>query len=257
MPVDNTSKHSINDASRSRASFSNHGSSLGAAGFVSPYDEGQKSSFLSNSGDTAIVNPPEKGMPNFEIGVAWDNVEIPSIRKKGGFLNKLLGKDKLSPVSSKGIDLDVGCLYTLKNGKRGVIQAFGELFGNLENEPYIFLSGDERTGDADGEDEKIIINGAKWSEIKQIIIYIYIYSGASKWDEVQPQIQVRVPGENPMIVSLHAKRQQLPLCAVAGLENIREGIKMTNFLEYFPGHAEMDRAFGYGLEWTDGQKQQR
>ncbi|MEM9469031.1 MAG: Tellurium resistance protein TerA, partial [Pseudomonadota bacterium] len=91
-------------------------------------------------------------------------------------------------------------------------------------------------------------------KIKRIVVYLYIYGGAKSWECVRPQIQLRVPSEKPMVVTLQAKRQELALCAVAGLENVRGGIKMTNYLEYFPGHAEMDRAFGFGLDWTDGQK---
>jgi len=252
-----SSKSAIENATKSRATFSRHGNaSLGDAGFVSPYDEGQKGSFLSEVGATSIVNPPQDGLPNFEIGVAWDNVEMPKDKSQsaGGFLNKLLGKSKSKFKKSSGVDLDLGCLYELQNGKRGAIQAFGENYGDLKTAPFIQLSGDERTGEAEGEDELITVNGASWSEIKKIIIYIYIYDGADSWQKVKPQIQVRVPNEKPMIVSLHAKRQELALCAVAGLENIRQGIKMTNYLEYFPGHAEMDRAFGFGLDWADGQK---
>ena len=257
MSDEGSSKQSIMAATKSRASFSTHRKSMGAAGFISPYDEGKQGSFLSESGETAIVNPPAGGLPDFEIGVAWDNVIPPKQKSTGGFLNKILGKDKSAskPSKHKGIDLDLGCLYELQNGQRGAIQAFGELFGNKEDSPYIKLSGDERTGEAEGEDEMITVNGAKWSEIKQIVIYIYIYSGATNWEAVKPQIQVRVPGEKPMIVSLHAKREELALCAVAGIENVRQGIKMTNYLEYFPGHAEMDRAFGFGLEWDEGVKQ--
>ena len=239
-----------------RATFSEHNQSLGASGFISPYDEDQRGEFLSSPGETSIVNPPEGGLPNFEIGVAWDNVELDEKKSKGGLLNKLLGKQKAAAKSS-GIDLDLGCLYELQNGKRGAIQAFGENFGKFDQAPFIELSGDERTGDAEGEDELITVNGAKWNDIKKIVIYIYIYSGASNWQAVKPQIQVRVPNEKPMIVSLHAKREELALCAVASLENIRKGIKMTNHLEYFPGHAEMDRAFGFGLDWDDGKKHSR
>jgi tellurite resistance protein TerA len=255
MTGDSSSRHSLIDATKSRATFSAHNKSLGASGFISPYDEEQRGEFLSEPGETAIVNPPENGLPDFEIGVAWDNVPMPK-KPTGGLINKLLGKKK--PIlKAQGVDLDLGCLYELKNGKRGAIQAFGDNYGAFKHAPFIELSGDERTGDAEGEDELITINGAQWNEISKIVIYIYIYSGADSWQAVKPQIQVRVPGEKPMIVSLHAKRQELALCAVASLENIRKGIKMTNHLEYFPGHAEMDRAFGFGLDWDDGQKQPR
>jgi tellurite resistance protein TerA len=172
-----------------------------------------------------------------------------------GFFDKILGKASAQQEpSAHGIDLDIGCLYELKNGGRGAIQAFGDMYGSLEAEPYIHLSGDERTGDAEGEDELIKVNGRMWDEFKRIVIYIYIYEGAKNWETVKPQIQVRVPEEKPMIVTLKARRQELALCAVAGLENVRGGIKMTNYLEYFPGHAELDRAFGFGLEWAEGQK---
>lgn len=250
--MSDSSKDSILEATRSRAKFSTHANSKGAAGFISPYDDSQEADFLSRPGQTAIVNPTKEGIKDFEIGVAWDNVTLSGKPKKSGFISKLLGKH--NPVSSSGIDLDVGCLYELKNGKRGAIQAFGEMYGALEQEPYIYLSGDERTGDAEGEDELIKVNGRQWDQFKRIVIYIYIYGGASNWETVKPQIQVRVPEEKPMIVTLKAKREELALCAVAGLENIRGGIKMTNFMEYFPGHAEMDRAFGFGLEWAEGRK---
>ena len=249
-----SSKNSIMEATRSRAKFSSHAVSKGAAGFISPYDDSQEAEFLSQPGQTAIVNPSKEGIKDFEIGVAWDNVKPPK-EAKAGFLNKLLGAAKATATPKhQGVDLDVGCLYELKNGERGAIQAFGDMYGSLDVEPYILLSGDERTGDAEGEDELIKVNGAKWDEFKRIVIYIYIYGGADSWETVKPQIQVRVPEELPMIVTLNARKQKLALCAVAGLENVRGGIKMTNFMEYFPGHAELDRAFGFGLEWAEGQK---
>lgn len=256
------SRHSIEEATRSRAKFSTHAKSKGAAGFVSPHDDRQPAEFLSKPGQTAIVNPKKEGIANFEIGVAWDNVAEENAQKKRAnqkqsFFEKLLGgtKIKSNPSSEKlAVDLDLGCLYELKNGKRGAIQGFGNNFGDLENAPFIQLSNDERTGEAEGEDEMIAVNGTKWDEIKRIVIYVYIYDGADSWACVKPQIQVRVPEENPMIVSLGAKKQELSLCAVAGLENVRGGIKMTNYLEYFPGHLSMDRAFGFGLSWEDGQK---
>lgn len=253
MTSDPSSRNSIIDATRSRAKFSQHGRSKGAAGFISPHDDNQSADFLSKPGQTAIVNPTKDGMRNFEIGVAWDNV-ISVATKKGGFFESLFSGNKTGKAPKSGVDLDLGCLYELKNGKRGAIQAFGTMYGALEEEPFIALSGDERTGDAEGEDEVIRVSGNHWDQIKRVIVYIYIYGGANNWETVKPQIQVRVPEEKPMIVSLHARKEELALCAVAGLENVRNGIRMTNFMEYYPGHAELDRAFGFGLDWADGQK---
>jgi tellurite resistance protein TerA len=140
------------------------------------------------------------------------------------------------------------------DGTRGAIQAFGEKFGDFDNPPYMKLSGDERTGDAKGHDEYIVVNGAHWDKIKRILVYFYIYDGARKWAEISPHIVLDVPGEDDLVVTLSKHNDALAVCAVGGLESIRGGIKLTNYTEYFPGHAEMDRAFGFGLEWDDGVK---
>ena len=57
-----------------------------------------------------------------------------------------------------------------------------------------------------------------------------------------------------MIVTPDAHMDELAVCAIAMMENVRGGIRLTNHTEYFPGHNEMDRAFGFGLQWADGQK---
>jgi tellurite resistance protein TerA len=244
--VSGGSQVSLSEANRDRAEFSRHGG-LGAAGYISLDDQNQTGTFLSSPGEVAVINPPPGGLPDFHIGVAWDN--IPVVRETS--IIKRFFKKK---IVKAGIDLDLGCLYELKNGIRGGMQAFGEMHGALQTEPYIFLSGDERRGDREGPDEIIQINGVHWNDIDRILVYVYIYEGARSWASVKPQIQVRVPGEQPMVVTLAARKSHMSVCAVAQLENVRGGIKMTSVLEYFPGHAEMDRAFGYGLEWESGQK---
>lgn len=243
---DHSSQDSIVAASRWRAEASKHGG-IGAAGWISPYDADQPAEFLSGAGDMAIVNQPEGGLPDFEIGMAWDNVPVRDAR---GFLARFFKKN----IQRAGIDMDLGCLYILKDGRRGCVQAFGETHGAFDAPPYLFLEGDERTGDTDGRDEVIRLNGRHWEEIETVLIYTYIYKGAESFSDVKPQVQLRVPGEMPVIVSLNARRQELDLCAVATIENIRGGIRLTTHLEYFPGHAEMDRAFGFGLEWEQGKK---
>lgn len=246
------SLNAMMEANRQRGSQSRHGG-LGMAGYISQADADQAGRFLTQPGEVSIVNVPDSGvLPNFEIGAAWDNVAVPE--KAPGLLGRFTGKKSSPPVL--GVDIDLGCLYILENASRGGLQAFGAAHGALESAPFIFLSGDERTGDREGPDETILVNGAKWGEIEKILIYVYIYKGARDWSSVKPQIQVRVPGQKPMIVTLGTPKAEMSVCAVAGLENVRGGIKMTSYLEYFPGHAEMDRAFGFGLQWEAGSKDQ-
>jgi tellurite resistance protein TerA len=248
MARDKLSNDSMAEATRSRAKFSGHGNAKGAAGYISDTDD-TGCSRLGNTGQTLVIDPRAEGFKKIRIGGAWQNIVL----EEAGFFSKLLKK-----VRKQGVDLDIGCLYELQNGERGAIQAFGEMFGDYEAAPYIALSGDDRTGDDhdddDGEDEVLTVNGAHWNDIRRMLIYFYIYDGASSWAEIKPQVQIRVPGEQPMVITPHTYKSELAVCAVAGIENQRGGIKVTNYTEYYPGHAEMDRAHGYGLEWDDGEK---
>ena len=238
---------SMAEATRGRLEFSGHGAALGAGGVKQESDHPENCEFLTKPGDSVAISMGAEGFKSMMIGVAWDNIHAGE--KKGGILTKILGGGKRA-----GVDLDIGCFYELTNGKRGALQAFGDKFGDFDKAPFIKLSGDERSGDAEGQDEYMLVNGAHWSEIKRIMVYIYIYEGALRWSDIHPQIVVDVPGENDLYVTLKEHDDRLDLCAVAQLENVRGGIKLTNCTEFFPGHEEMDRAFGFGLEWEDGKK---
>ena len=144
MSRETLSSDSIKKASESSVDYSGHGNSAGAAGHRP--DQGIKEDkFLSKRGQHKLVIPTEEGLGKIEAGLAWNNVV--QVRAEG-LINRLMKK-----VTQEGVDLDLGCLYELKSGKRGAIQAFGEVFGDYDAEPFISLSGDERTGDAEGDDE--------------------------------------------------------------------------------------------------------
>ena len=242
------SRQAIQDATRSRASFSGHGKAKGAKGYVSDTDDSSVD-FLGTTGDTTIFQPQEGGFGKIRIGAAWKPMRKPD----ESFFGKLLKRE-----SDQFVDLDLACMYEMKDGTKGALQGFGKLFGNYDKPPYIKLSGDDRTGedddDVDGLDEYFLINGQKWDEIKRLVVYLYIYDGAAHWAEITPQVRVEVPNEKPMIVTLHTYKSELCVCAVAELENVRGGIRMKNITEYYPGHPSLDRAFGFGLEWEDGSK---
>ena len=106
--------------------------------------------------------------------------------KKTGFFSSLFG-------NSQSIDLDLGCLYELKNGKKGTVQALGRSFGSLVRPPYISLDGDDRTG-ANLSGENIRIDGNKVAEIKRVLVYTFIYEGVANWQEADAVVTVKYPG---------------------------------------------------------------
>lgn len=228
-------------ADQDKVKFSSHSTARGAAGYIDPKDH-NTSDHLGKPGDTLSVTPGPEGFGPITIAAAWDNQPDS---------NSLIGKILNLKAN---IDLDLGCLYELHDGHRGAVQSLGNLRGHFDEMPYLTLSEDEKTGDSKGDDEWITINGAKWPQIKRLLFYVYIYEGASNWAEFKPQIQVKIPGQKPMVVTIGSSNDEMDICAVAGIENIRNGIKLTNYTEYFPGQAEMDRAFGFGIEWAEGEK---
>lgn len=244
MVENNISTRGLMEANRSRVQFSGHGNAKGAAGYrVASYNP-DNCDLLAEPGQSIAITPGQRGFEDITIGGAWD--EPP---EKSGFFSRLLRKQ-----TKRGVDLDLGCLYELADGTRGAIQAFGEKFGQLDGPPWMRLSGDARHGDEEGDDEHITVSGPHWNDIRRVLIYMYIYDGVTHWSTIKPRVVLDIPGENDLVVTLSVHNDALPVCAVGGIENVRGGIKLTNYTEYFPGHLEMDRAFGYGLPWEDGRK---
>lgn len=250
------SQTSLKNATKGVADFSEHQNAIGAAGHREDDDleHNQDPLLVSTAGESVLVDMASHGNPDIKISLSWDNVLPEQIEKQSkGFFDKLF-KSAKQTVTGAGVDIDLGCLYELKNGERGCLQPFGDMLGDYDQTPYIQLSGDERTGDTEGIDEEMVINGQKWSDIKRILLYIYIYQGAANWKAVKPEIFIDIPGDEDLKMVPHSTNSHMMLCAVGSLKNVDGGIELTNHSEYFPGHAEMDRAFGFGLEWEDGEK---
>ena len=101
------------------------------------------------------------------LGEILINLNWNQRQPKRGFFQSLF------PSNHGNIDLDLGCLFELKNGEKSAVQALGRAFGSLQNSPYIALDGDDRTGALSGG-ENLRVNGAKIREMKRILVYTYL-----------------------------------------------------------------------------------
>ena len=155
---------------------------------------------------------------------------------------------------AKSIDLDIGCLYELTNGKRGSIQALGNKFGSLTEEPFITLDRDDRTGNAP-EGENLRINLANISQIKRVLIYTFIYEGVNNWQEADGIVTIKVPGSSTIIIKLDEYDTDKIMCALVMLENINnETFSAEKLIKFFDGHISLDNAYNWGLKWVRGTK---
>lgn len=151
------------------------------------------------------------------------------------------------------IDLDLGCLFELADGRKSVVQALGNVFGSFASAPYIALSGDDRTGDV-SQGETLRINGAHWSEIQRIIIFANIYDGVPNWQQTDGVVTVTMPDQPPIEVRMTEGRNDRRLCGVVLIENDGGQLKATRIVEYFRDQQVLDERLNWGLRWTAGRK---
>ena len=151
------------------------------------------------------------------------------------------------------IDLDIGCLFELADGRRSVVQALGNAFGAFDQPPYIALSGDDRTGDVSAG-ETLRINGAFWAQIKRVAVFANIYSGVPNWQQTDGVVLVTMPDQPPIEVRLTEGRDDRRLCGIVLIENDAGAIKVTRIVEYHHDTRVLDESLGWGLRWVSGRK---
>ncbi|KHD36156.1 Tellurium resistance [Clostridium acetobutylicum] len=197
----------------------------------------------------------KESIGKINVNLNWNQGNKESDKDKNkGFFAKIFGKDKEEVVDEKVIDLDLGCLYELKDGKKGIVQALGNKFGSYNENPYIFLDGDDRDGNSlDGEN--LVINGSHLKDIKRILIYTFIYEGAVKWSEVDGVVTIKRPDEEHIVINMDEYRSGMRMCALAMIQNVNDqNFSVEKLVKYFPGHEAMDRKYHWGLKWKSAKK---
>ena len=187
-----------------------------------------------------------------------------TLEKQGQSARISLSKDKCNdPVrvnlnwdSSGGLfrakaDLDLGCLYVLDNGDKGVVQALGNRFGSDRFEPFILLDKDDRTGAASDGENLVIYRP---DLVHTVLIFAYIYEGTSDFTRVAGRLTLTDPRGNEITVRLSNPDMRRTFCAIASLETYGGEIKITKEERYFMGHADCDAHYGFGFQWSAGSK---
>ncbi|NIK78907.1 tellurite resistance protein TerA [Paenibacillus castaneae] len=200
------------------------------------------------------------------------NLSKISLTKRGDVINLQKGAGSLGEIvinlnwnqkkaakgffgrSSSSVDLDLGCLFELKNGMKGSVQALGNSFGDFSRAPYISLDGDDRTGSIT-TGENLRINGSKVSEIQRIVVYAYIYSGATNWAEADGVVTIKQSGGPEIEVRMDEHNNRMGMCAIAMIDNVGDQtFSIKRLVQYFSGHKELDEAYRWGLRWVQGSK---
>lgn len=193
------------------------------------------------------------------INLNWSQ-EIQKEKSSG-----LLGSLKKLFSGSDGIDLDLGCFYELRNGTKMVIDgiqfAHGQggdrsqltKQGRYTGQPWVWHSGDDRSGAGDGEN--ILLNPSGISDLKRITIYCFIYNGVANWSQTNAIASIKVPGNPDIIVEMGHQKSNKMMCALAEINfDGAEGITIKKLVSFHNGHAECDKTYSWGMQWTAGSK---
>ncbi len=153
---------------------------------------------------------------------------------------------------SKSVDLDLGCMFEMTDGRKGVVQALGDAFGSLDQPPFVMLDGDDRSG-ANTGGENLVVNLDHLSEIKRLMVFAYVYDGAASWEKANGVVTIFPQNAAPIEVRLD-EHSGLTMCGIAMLTGVGGTLEIQRHIRYVGGHRELDEAFGWGLEWSTGRK---
>jgi tellurite resistance protein TerA len=205
------------------------------------------------------------GFGRIHVNLNWNRsgmaqAPAPAPEKTGlfGRLSGAVNDAMRNKRRSGGIDLDLGCMFELSDGRKGLVQALGNAWGEYERAPFIKLDADDRTG-ASSNGENLWINGDQFAQIRRAIIFSFIYEGVPNWSATDGVVTIAVPNQAPIEVRLDGGGSQM-MCAIAMIENQGGQLQVTKMAEYFEqqgrtsAHEMMDRRFNFGLRWKTGSK---
>ena len=155
---------------------------------------------------------------------------------------------------TKQLDLDLGCLFELEGGAKGVIQALGKSFGRYDAEPFIELSGDDRSGSIDAG-ETIRINGTKFDRIRRLAVFALIYDGAPNWQATDGVVRITMPGQPEIEVRMNEQDGgSSRLCGIATIENEGGKLRIERLVKFYRDQKQYADDQGIVLRWARGSK---
>ncbi len=212
---------------------------------------------LAKRGDkVSLEKKNNQSLGRIHVNLNWNQAALPNGETaKPGFFDKLLGANQ---PRSNGIDLDLGCMFELADGRQGIVQALGESWGSFAHPPFVNLESDDRSG-SNINGENMYINGDQLNQIKRLLIFTFIYEGAANWAHTNGVVTISAPNQPQVEVKLDNGTSSL-MCAIAMIEINSGALQITKVVEYIEGtrqkmaHEIMNDRFGFGLNFRPGTK---
>ncbi|MGW2678042.1 TerD family protein [Streptomyces sp. NPDC001436] len=183
------------------------------------------------------------------VNLSWSTAKPPR-----GWMNK--GRDA---VRLEDVDLDLSCLWELRNGTKGIVHPINNQFGSFDQPPYVLLDQDDRTGGSE-DGENLMINLDRTAEIKRLLVFVVIYDGASSFAGLHGVATLYPPAGPPIEVRLDECTVPSPVAAIALIENVDGELivrREAKYLVLAPGvfkQQAADLEYGWGMGWQSASK---
>lgn len=223
------------------------GSGAPAASGPQPAVGAQKVTLTKAKPTVSLAKSGARLSGSLRVNLNW-NARPAGAPGGGGFLKRLTGQ-------SSAIDLDLGCLYELTDGSKGVVQALGNAFASQNSgQPIISLDGDDRSGASSGG-ENLRIDLSRLAEVKRILIFAMIYEGVTNWAAADGVVTLFPVDAAPIEVRLDEPDPTARVCGIALLENTGGDLSVRREVRYVQGSQRaLDEAYGWGMKWAAGRK---
>ncbi len=191
---------------------------------------------LEKRGEVAKISLRKQGSNAIHVNLNWNQ------QAKRGFLG----------MSTPAADLDLGCMFELLDGNKGVLQALGNKMGRKGEYPFIYVDKDDRSG-ASANGENLFIE--RPDLIKRVMIFAYIYEGAKAgFQGVEGRMSMTDPAGNEIKLALNNPDARLTFCCVALIQQVDGEVSIRKDENYFQHHGQADEHYGFGFRWSAGSK---
>ena len=90
--------------------------------------------------------------------------------------------------------------------------------------------------------------------VLRILIYSFIYEGVSNWSQADGIIRVLQLNGPEVVIKLSEPRNGFGMCGAVLIENVNNEFIVEKIEDYYRGHEELDKKYGFGFRWVAGKK---
>ncbi len=157
------------------------------------------------------------------------------------------------PAGGGSARLDLGALFELTDGSKGVVQSLGGAHGALDRLPFLRLGGDPRTG------EHLTVNLDRGAYFRRVLLFVSAYGDERGLRGFRGSVALRPQHGAEVGFALDPCAVPAAVCALALLTHDGADLVVRREARYLVPPAgispqrTVDYAYGWDLNWTTGR----